>query len=261
MQKNWRTGIPEQMKLILDFGNTLLKIALFEKKDLINIWFQEKLHPNKHTNFIIDFIAKLPEKQKPDSIIISSVVDIPVSLSEYLNKNFTFIELSSNIPIPLTNKYKTPKSLGNDRLAAVVGAGNLYPGKNILVIEAGTCITFDFLNSKNEYLGGAISPGIEMRFKSLNNFTDKLPLVSKRECNNLIGQTTEESILSGILNGVIAEIDGIINSYLRNYENLTVILSGGDIKHFDKRLKNNIFAVPNLVLVGLNVILDYNDKQ
>ena len=248
------------MKLIIDFGNTLIKLALFDERDLINIWFQEKLHPDKVTNFIIDFIAKLPKKQKPHSIIISSVVDIPASLSEYLNENFTFIELTSSTPVPLINKYKTPESLGKDRLATVVGAGNLYPGKNILVIEAGTCITYDFLNSENEYLGGGISPGVEMRFKSLHNFTDKLPFVNKRECNSLIGQTTEESILSGILNGVTDEIDGIITRYLGNYEKLTIILSGGDIKYFDKRLKNNIFAVPNLVLMGLNVILDYNDK-
>ena len=249
------------MKLIIDFGNTLIKLALFDGKDLINIWFQEKLHPDKVTSFIIDFIAKLPPKQKPHSIIVSSVVDIPVSLSEYLRENFTFLELTSNTPVPLINKYKTSESLGKDRLAAVVSSGNLYPEKNILVIEAGTCITYDFLNSENEYLGGGISPGVEMRFQSLHNFTDKLPFVNKRECENLIGQTTEESILSGIFNGAAAEIDGIINCYKENYENLTIILSGGDIKYFDKRLKNNIFAVPNLVLMGLNIILDYNDKQ
>lgn len=249
------------MKLILDFGNTLIKLALFEKENLINIWFQEKLHPNKITNYIIDFIAKLPKKQKLHSIIISSVVDIPTSLSEYLKSNFNFINLNSSTRIPLINKYKTPKSLGNDRIAAVVGAVSLYPRNNILIIEAGTCITFDFVNSNNEYLGGGISPGIEMRFKSLHNFTDKLPFVKKRDCNKLIGQTTEESILSGILNGVSSEIDGIITCYLENYENLTIILSGGDIKYFDKRLKNNIFAIPNLVLTGLNIILDFNEKS
>jgi type III pantothenate kinase len=148
--------------------------------------------------------------------------------------------------------------LENDRLAAAIAGATLYPGSNVLVIQAGTCITYEFINAQGEYIGGAISPGIQMRYKAMNTFTGKLPLIEHKKFDGLIGQTTEESILSGVNNGILAEVDGIINAYKSQYPDLTIILSGGDADFFVKQLKNSIFAVPNIVLKGLNIILDFN---
>jgi type III pantothenate kinase len=144
-----------------------------------------------------------------------------------------------------------------------VGANLYFPNQDVLVIDAGTCIKYDFVNKANAYLGGSISPGLQMRFKALHTLTEKLPLVQPvLNVDYLIGSSTEEAILSGVLNGCIAEIDGIIQQYKSNYKNLKVVLSGGDSIYFDKTLKNSIFASPNIVLEGLNAILDYNvDKQ
>jgi type III pantothenate kinase len=151
--------------------------------------------------------------------------------------------------------------LGADRIALVAGAIEIYDKQNVLVIDAGTCITYDFITAKNEYLGGGISPGMGIRFRSLNTFTQKLPLIEYREEFQLIGKNTENSILSGVLNGVICEIDGIIEKYKENFGELQIILSGGNTIFFDKRLKNNIFAFPKLLLYGLNSILNYNAQN
>uniref|UniRef100_UPI0030D97038 type III pantothenate kinase n=1 Tax=uncultured Salegentibacter sp. TaxID=259320 RepID=UPI0030D97038 len=148
-----------------------------------------------------------------------------------------------------------------DRLALVAAGALKYQNKNLLVIDAGTCITFDFKNDKNEYLGGAISPGLQMRLKALHNFTAKLPLVKLEENITLIGDSTKNSILSGVLNGVAAELDGIIDRYKADYKYLTIILTGGDSQILSKRVKNGIFANPNFLLEGLNYILEFNKTQ
>jgi type III pantothenate kinase len=148
--------------------------------------------------------------------------------------------------------------LGSDRISAAVGGYYLYPNKNVLVIDAGTCIKYNFTNSNNQYLGGGISPGIEMRFKALQKFTDKLPLIEiDLNFNSLIGASTQSSILSGVLNGTISEIDGIINLYKLQFPDLICILTGGDSQYLANRLKNSIFTHQNLVLKGLNNILNY----
>jgi type III pantothenate kinase len=165
------------------------------------------------------------------------------------------------LPLPVVIDYHTPDTLGTDRIAAVVAAHNLYPDKNILVVETGTCITYDFIDAEGIYRGGSISPGLGLRFSALHNFTDKLPLIEPVKDAILIGKSTESSIQSGVINGLIAEVQGIISMYENNYEDLTIILSGGNLDYFDKILKNNIFAVPNIVLTGLNIILDFNDKN
>ena len=166
--------------------------------------------------------------------------------------------LSSATNVPFVNLYKTPTTLGVDRIALVVGAVNEFPKKNTLIIDAGTCITFDFVNSKSEYLGGAISPGIKMRFDSLNHFTANLPLLEKEEVNDFIGKNTKESINAGVVNGVIQEIDGVINQYKKKYLDLTVVLTGGDTNFLAKQLKSSIFANQNFLLQGLNTILIFN---
>ncbi len=242
------------MRLIIDFGNTLKKIAIFNKNELIQLYVFE--------NFDLEAL-KLIAKKHPNiqSAIISSVIHYPKNIDDFLESSYFFIKLNSKTLVPITNKYKSPATLGNDRIAAVVAASNKFNKKNLLVIDAGSCITFDYINREREYLGGAISPGIQLRLKALNSFTDKLPLLESENINYLIGETTEQSILSGVINGIAAEIDGVISRYIESYEDLTIIMSGGDHKYFDKRLKNNIFALPNIVILGLNVILNFNEPK
>jgi type III pantothenate kinase len=168
--------------------------------------------------------------------------------------------LNSTTPIPVSNCYKTPNTLGNDRIALVVGATVHYSGHNVLVIDAGTCITYDFINAEQEYLGGSISPGIRMRYSALHQYTSQLPMLKTEEKAALIGGDTEESIHSGVINGVLAEIDGVIQRYIEQYPDVKVVVTGGNVKLFDKGLKNTIFASPNLLMEGLNKILDYNES-
>jgi len=151
--------------------------------------------------------------------------------------------------------------LGKDRVAAAAAATTIFPGENVLVIDAGTSITYDLITKNGTYLGGGISPGIMMRFKALNTFTGKLPLITEIDDAPLIGNDTPSSIKSGVLNGVLAEVNGIIDSYSNRFDTLKIIISGGDYKYFDKKLKNSIFATPNIVMQGLLEILKINEDQ
>jgi len=234
--------------LVIDIGNTRTKIYLFsdneEKEKFIFL--------NSENNNIKELLKNL----NFEKAIISTTIDLPI-----FYKNISYIELNDKTKIPITLNYKTPKTLGSDRIALSVGANLLFPKSNCLIIGTGTCITIDFINSKKEYLGGAISPGLTMRLQSLHTFTDQLPLIKpNREKKEyfLMGKTTEESIESGVFNGTFAEIEGIIARYKEIYKDLTVILTGGDQKIFDKNLKSDIFAISNLQAVGLNRILNYN---
>ncbi|MDD5570333.1 MAG: type III pantothenate kinase [Bacteroidales bacterium] len=238
------------MNLAIDFGNTCMKLGLFNDNILTEVKVFER---NK-----LKELEKYVLKKNIKSIIISSVIRESEAFIKTFIKRNKIIKLENKTKLPIKNLYKTTKTLGKDRIADVVGANFIFPEKNVLVIDIGTCIKYDFINSKNEYLGGSISPGVEMRLKALHNYTDKLPLIKRREINNLIGNTTETSILSGVLNGISAEIDGIIEKYKIKFKDLKVILTGGDIIFFDNRIKNSTFAEPNLVLKGLNVILRYN---
>lgn len=248
------------MKLVLDFGNTLKKFALFEANRLIRLESADDIPDIELEAFTRDYLRE--NAQKPvRSAILSSVVDYPDSFREYLQKNYQLVLIDEKTSLPIRNSYKSKSSLGRDRLAIAVASHSLFPGNNVLAINAGTCLTYDFVSSSGEYLGGAISPGMNMRFRALNNLTAHLPLMDGSSFEGLIGRTTAESIISGVMNGIAAEVDGIINRYRENYENLTVILSGGDLNRFDKKLKNSIFASPYLVLTGLNIILDFNEKK
>lgn len=242
------------MKLIIDIGNTFSKIAVFKEDEMVFL--------ESYSSLSIQEVSKIEEKY-PDlkAVIVSTVIIFCDELRSYFQNKYPFVELSSKTRLPIKSNYKTPETLGKDRIAAVVAGHHLYPNTDVLVIDAGTCITYDLISKDGIYQGGSISPGINMRFKALNNYTANLPLLEFEEIDYLSGTTTNESILSGIINGVSLEIDGIINSYRNNYENLTIILSGGDYIYFDKRLKNNIFALPNIVLRGLNIILDFNGKK
>lgn len=238
------------MNLVIDIGNTRVKAALFNEHQLVELKMYESL-------------AKLAlDKEfykKATRCIVGSVVGNLSTITSTLTdvKNLSFF--GSDTKIPLKNQYQTRSTLGSDRLSSAIGAYSLYPTKNSLTIDAGTCLKFNFTTASGEYLGGAISPGLQMRFKALQQFTDKLPLVPFNEnFNLLIGQTTNDSILSGVINGILQETDGIINEYKKSYPDLTVVVTGGDTDFFAKRLKNPIFAHPHLVLVGLNEILIYN---
>lgn len=238
------------MNLVIDIGNTRVKAAYFSKREMLEYRVFAKLSDLIHAE---DFL------RAADKVMVGTVVNINDDLKKALNHAETFMFFTNEAQIPLKNLYKTAGTLGSDRLAAAIGAHSLYPNKNVLNIDTGTCLKFNFVSQNMEYLGGAISPGLQMRFKALQHFTDKLPLVKmKPDFNTLIGNSTENSILSGVINGILKETDGIIEEYKLLYPDLTIVVSGGDTEFFAKRLKNRIFAHPHTVLVGLNEVLIYN---
>ena len=233
-------------KITIDEGNTSVKLALFENNQMV---FRE-------SNVTLERVKEL--LSQCDRLIISTVKNN--TLFESLLSSKYAISLDSSTPLPITNYYETPHSLGNDRIALAVGAAANFPNNNVLVIDAGTCITYDFINSNKEYLGGSISLGIQMRYNALHQFTSQLPLLESVDTAILTGANTEGSIHSGIINGVLVEIDGIIQRYIKQYPDIKVVVTGGNAKFFDKGLKNTIFANPNLLMEGLNKILDYNES-
>ncbi|MDD7913493.1 type III pantothenate kinase [Polaribacter ponticola] len=241
------------MNLAVDVGNTRVKVAVFEKDKVVGLLVFNRV-------VIISELKKIIKKHKISSAIISSVAILPPNKLKKLEEMVPFLFVSSQTNVPFKNLYSTPKTLGVDRIALVCGAVSKFPQKNVLIIDAGTCITYDFVNEKQEYLGGAISPGIKIRYKSLNNYTSKLPLLNTKEPVGFIGKSTEESINSGVVNGVIQEIEGIINQYKKKYTDLTVVLTGGDTIFLSKQLKSSIFANQNFLLEGLNGILIFNNK-
>jgi type III pantothenate kinase len=242
------------MDLVIDLGNTNKKLAIFRMGKLSELKSFKEID--------LEMIREFAE-QNPgiDNCILSSVIDHPESISYFLQERFFLIDFDEHTPLPIKNLYRSSETLGKDRLAAAVAGTTLFPGMNVLVINMGSCITYDFINSNNEYLGGGISPGMQMRFKALHTFTGKLPLVTHKESDEFIGVDTENSVLSGVVNGIISEIEGITVRYHERYKDLSVILSGGDLIYFDKRLKISIFAVPNIVLQGLYQILAFNVQK
>jgi type III pantothenate kinase len=243
------------MNLSIDIGNTRTKLAIFDNGSIVESFILNEIN-------IFD-INKLTTKHSGiQNVILSSTKKNNKNLDHYLQTNFlNFIELSSDTKIPIENLYETKETLGKDRLAAVVGANNIFPETNVLVIDMGTAITYDFINNKAQYVGGTISPGMEIRYKSLNQFTEKLPLLERQEDFQLIGKNTDDAIISGVQSGITFETDSYINHFKDEYENLITILTGGDAIFFDKKLKNAIFVNLNLNLIGLNTILDYNIKK
>ena len=238
------------MNLVLDVGNSLLKIALFEKSELIQKF---KFSGNYKRN-IEDIISKY----KVTHSIISNVGRIDDSTINILKESTSLLLVSNQLKIPFKNLYKSKNTLGQDRLALVSAAAFNFPNENVLIVDVGSCITYDFKNNNNEYLGGGISPGISMRFKSLNTFTSNLPLIDFDNIHKLIGNNTKNSINSGVINGTISEINGIIQQYCEEFENIRIILTGGDSNFLLKRIKNSIFADQNFLLVGLNKLLEDN---
>ncbi len=244
------------MNLIVDIGNSRTKLALFLKGVLVDSLTVDEL-----------LIGQLKELQVrfPDleSVILSSVSTVDPTVVNFFKTKFSyFLELSSNTPMPLRNLYKTPETLGLDRLATAIGAHKLFPGKDLLVIDAGTAITFDLIDGNGTFVGGNISPGLVSRFRALHEFTKKLPMVNASDDFTDIGQSTEEAIRAGIINGMVFEIDGTIDMIRNKMPEIQPVLTGGDAQFFERRLKNPIFVKFEVTLIGLNRILEYNvEKQ
>jgi len=240
------------MNLIIDIGNTAVKLAVFDEG---NIVFDQIVA----SDFFIEKIKIIFEIYPQITwAIVSSVRKKDFKEIEILNTLCNVHVLNNTSKIPFKNLYATPSSLGVDRIALASAAFFYKPNSNSLVIDAGTCITYEFINENGEYLGGAISPGVEMRYKALHQNTSKLPFLEKKEPLNFIGDSTEMCIHSGVINGTCVEIEGVISQYLSRFTDLTVILTGGDAQFLSNRLKNTIFANSNFLLNGLNYLLEYN---
>jgi type III pantothenate kinase len=236
------------VNLVVDYGNSAAKVAIFDQHRLT-----EK-HAFTQANELKNFLGQCAAQ----NILVSSVSTPPETVLAWAVHATEKFTLSHTLPLPIINHYATPKTLGVDRLAGSCGAVELFPNQNTLVIDAGTCITYDFTDAGKNYYGGGISPGLAMRFQAVHTFTARLPLVKPGENIPLIGNSTESCIQSGIVNGTIAELEGIIARYEHKYPDLQVILCGGDAAFFENQLKATIFASPDLVLLGLNRVLIHN---
>lgn len=236
------------MNLTIDIGNTQVKFGLFEQDELKEVSFQK------------DELDKVLSGNTITNAIVSKSGSNDTIEQKLKEKGIHPLILSHELKLPIQIHYKTPETLGADRIAGSVGANFLFPDKNVLKIDFGTCITYDFVNSNNQYLGGAISPGMMMRFKAMHNYTAKLPLVDPMQFTSfeLTGNDTATSILSGGVNGIKEEVLGIIKEYETRFGNLKVVTTGGDAGMFVTLLKCEIFARPYLVLEGMNRILNYN---
>ena len=239
------------MNLIIDVGNSRVKMAVFNNSELIH--YEIFTYENMLKRALV-----LIENYECRKGIISFVGPVKKSEINELKSKIDLVILNPETKTPFKNCYSTPKTLGVDRVALVSSAVKKFPNQNVLIIDAGTCLTYDFVNSSAEYFGGGISLGVQMRYKALNVFTEKLPLLEPTFPSNYIGDSTVNSIHSGIMNGVISEIDGTIDLYKEKNQDLTVVLTGGDVNFLSNRLKNSIFANPNFLLEGLNRILTYN---
>ncbi len=240
------------MNLVVDVGNTFIKFAVFKKNDLL---FDEYFKASFYLEKVKSIFETFPTITHA---VISSVGKLDKKAFEVLSLFCQVHAASQNSKVPFKNSYATPQTLGIDRIALATGAFYYNQGGNTLVIDAGTCITYDIMNDSNEYLGGAISPGIAMRYKAMHGQTAKLPLLEKEVPIDFIGNATNSCMHSGVVHGVEHEINGVIAQYILRFEDLTVILTGGDAHFLSKRLKNTIFADSKFLLKGLNYLLEYN---
>ncbi len=243
------------MLLTIDVGNSRIKVAVFEHNKQLDFFIFEANEALKNFENIFE---KYPNLQK---IILSSVGKLEKEVVDFIQNRFPTEIIDHKSKFPFTNLYATPETLGIDRMVLAAGATLMYPNQNRLIIDAGTCITYDFVNAENQYLGGAISPGIKIRYKSLNNYTSKLPLLTLSEDFEIIGNSTKSAIHSGVINGVIFEIEGFISQYSLKNQDLTIILTGGDAEFLAKRLKSTIFANSNFLLESLNLLSLYTQKN
>ncbi len=240
------------MNLTIDLGNSYCKIVVFNDNDIV--------YRDVCKSLSTRYLQQLFSAFSIEYSLISSVVPINSSL-KILLKKYRIKEFSPATKIPLKNLYTTPKTLGKDRLANAIAAAFLFPDENVLVIDAGTCIKYDLVESSGKYRGGNISPGLNMRFIAMHQLTGKLPLPKIVDPFKLIGNSTVTSLQTGVFNGIKAEISGTINNYQKEFKKLRVILTGGDSYRFVGQLNLSIFAAADLVNIGLNEIIKYNHPQ
>lgn len=242
------------MHLVVDYGNTCVKVAVFDVSG--QLCYQTKWENATQQNYQV-----VLQTYSVTAAIVCSVVMFPVELEQYLRQNIPYVlMLDHQTPLPIKNAYLTPQSLGYDRLAAAVGANAMHPDRPLLIVDAGTAITYDFVSPNNEYVGGNIAPGAIMRLNALHHFTQKLPQLSlpKEESLSILGNDTQTAIQLGVVNGIIYEIEGYVAQLKAKYPQLLIFLTGGDAFFFERRVKSSIFVSPNLLLFGLHRILTYN---
>ena len=242
------------MLLAIDIGNTQIKLAVFEQNTLLN----KKTIP--YSDWKMEVLNTLNFFSEIKNIVVSSVGNLQKSDFLDIKTGIEVFFITRESKFPFQNRYETPITLGVDRMVVVAGAVLTFPEQNRLIIDAGTCVTYDFVDANDVYHGGAISPGIRLRYESLNNYTAKLPLLQQEQPKDLIGNSTDQSIHSGVINGITLEIDGFISSVLNKNDNFIIILTGGDADFLAERLKNTIFANPNFLLESLNQTFQYNQQ-
>ncbi|MCB9081221.1 MAG: type III pantothenate kinase [Lewinellaceae bacterium] len=243
--------MPKEGNLVFDVGNSRIKAGYLVAGSLRETWVWDQWDEKD--------LDQLVTNQNPENIIFSSVGwELPNTIAESWRLNRNLLELTAETPLPIRNAYRTPQTLGRDRLAAVVGAFALFPGEYCLVVDAGTCITFDFLEGEGVYRGGNIAPGIRMRLQAMHTFTARLPQVAPGDVDEWIGYSTESALRNGAVLGATLEIRGYEQWATQAYGKINVLLTGGDAEILAKNLKSRIFVNHNLVLLGLNKILDYN---
>ncbi len=240
------------MNLVIDIGNSSIKVAIFSGSEIL---FRENL-PEISPEYISTIVRNFPDVHNS---ILSSVRKKDPVLLEYLHKSFRFsIELSEKTPVPVKNLYGSPATLGCDRLAAVVGANTIFPETSVLFIDIGSAVTIDFISHKGEFRGGNISPGMMMRYRALNEFTANLPLEFPNDKQEFMGSDTPGAIVSGVQNGIILELEGYIRRFSEKEQGLMVIFTGGDATFFAEKICFRVVTDQNLILKGLNRILEFN---
>lgn len=237
--------------LCFDFGNSRQKCGLFRDGTFV---CEILLDPAA----LLEGVRAVCAEHHPSHSILCSVIRHDPGVEDYLAEATNFILLGPHTPLPIRNAYEQPSTLGMDRIALAAGAWQRFHERHTLVIAAGSCITYNFISKTGEFLGGGISPGIQMRFRAVHEFTQRLPRVEPEDHFPLTGYNTRQSILSGVLNGIVAEADGLIDRYRERYLNFNALLTGGDMEFFERRLKNKIFADLFLTYRGLNTILEFN---
>ncbi|GAB3270431.1 type III pantothenate kinase [Larkinella harenae] len=239
------------MNIAIDWGNSAIKAGFFEKDVLQEVYSQ----------LSVEALQELIQKTVPGAVVISSTSRSPDQLRQQLSlPSSTFwLAVDGNTAVPLEKRYDTPNTLGTDRIASAIGAKVRFPNDACLVIDLGTCVTYDYVDANSVFHGGMISPGFRMRFRAMHSFTERLPLVEPDERRpSLLGKNTRQAMQAGVVNGLLAELNGIIDAHRHEHPNISVLICGGDASFFESSLKPPIFVVPELVLIGLNRILQYN---
>ncbi len=240
------------VNLCIDWGNSFVKAAIFSGDNIVQSFQCTDAEA-------IDMINDIIAKNKPESAILCSVAGNQETTMLALRSGVRFVyKLDMNTSLPIMNAYHSPDTLGADRLALVAGAYQSFPDKNVLVVSLGSCITYNFIQKNRAFRGGAISPGLQMRFKCMHDYTDKLPFAKAEGDLLLLGYDTDTSLRSGVVHGIAHEIEGFVNAYAAQYPDFNAVLTGGDAAFFGNKLKSKIFADPDLLMKGLNLILNHN---